>query len=726
MEKKISPAPIHLLLSSKNINIGNNEIENRDVYLRDQYYPTVWYDYNVGCGLNDGFKHVTYVVVDLYTARYNPVADKLMVADSAELKISYVPPEENIFSTDDEYDLVIIAPVVFNSALDKLAAHKNDYGVKTFVKTTDEIYNEYSGVDKPEQIKLFIKDAMEKNNIKYVLLVGGLKNIFWNNPKENTNYGERFWHIPVRYNNFYDNPEHPLSYEKIHDPGILSDLYYADVYGAGGQFDDWDPNGDGFIAAWGRESENIENDTGIDFYPDVALGRLACRSVKEANDVVDKIINYEKSKADDSWFKKMISISGDGFMDQQDLDIKWDTNGLPDGKYTIIGESKTADGPFGVPDTIQITIDKGIPTSLSFNHDDNERIDGYPSDPIAEIVSVSDGDVLGNSDFTYEPSEREAYGNSVDGWANINYTDGILHIRGKTYDPSPYGNATNIRVKILNENQEIIFEDWRNGSEMYYEGEWVTGEETLMGGGGALYYMPDDFEKKIIWASNGKLTGQDSVIAALSEGSGFAFLSGHGSPNVWSDHLPGIPGNRMSGSVTGLKVTSLKIYPNFFSFPLFPMEKITNHDKLPIILIGGCHNSQFNVSMIPGLFDIFNKRNTWCHGAAVPECFSWYLVKMPKTGAIATIGNTGLGYGVPGKPCLVEGLDGGICIEFFKEYGIQYDTYNGEVSLGNVYKNVLTTYLNSFDVQNSLDHAKSLTQWVLLGDPSLMIGGYSL
>jgi hypothetical protein len=24
-----------------------------------------------------------------------------------------------------------------------------------------------------------------------------------------------------------------------------------------------------------------------------------------------------------------------------------------------------------------------------------------------------------------------------------------------------------------------------------------------------------------------------------------------------------------------------------------------------------------------------------------------------------------------------------------------------------------------------LDHAKSLTQWILLGDPSLMIGGYS-
>jgi len=58
----------------------------------------------------------------------------------------------------------------------------------------------------------------------------------------------------------------------------------------------------------GREAEDIENDTGIDYYPDVALGRLACTSVNEVEDVVAKIINYEKSKADPSWFKKVISI----------------------------------------------------------------------------------------------------------------------------------------------------------------------------------------------------------------------------------------------------------------------------------------------------------------------------------------------------------------------------------------------------------------------------------
>ena len=153
------------------------------------------------------------------------------------------------------------------------------------------------------------------------------------------------------------------------------------------------------------------------------------------------------------------------------------------------------------------------------------------------------------------------------------------------------------------------------------------------------------------------------------------------------------------------------------------MKKIKNTNKLPIVLIGGCHNSQFNVSFIPALLDVDGSKNTWCHGTPVPECFSWYLVKMPRTGAIATLGNTGLGYGVIGKDCLVEGLDGGICIEFFKQYGMEYEANDGSAILGDVYVKTLQSYHDTFDMF-FLDHAKSITQWVLLGDPSLMIGGY--
>ncbi|GAI93560.1 unnamed protein product, partial [marine sediment metagenome] len=119
--------------------------------------------------------------------------------------------------------------------------------------------------------------------------------------------------------------------------GYMCDLYYADIYEIGGNFSSWDPNGDGVFAAWGRPG--VENDTGIDMFPDVCLGRLACRNIREVKIMVNKIINYEKKPADPFWFNKMIVVSRDGFLDQEDLDFQWDVTGLPDGKFTIYAQS---------------------------------------------------------------------------------------------------------------------------------------------------------------------------------------------------------------------------------------------------------------------------------------------------------------------------------------------------------------------------------------------------
>ena len=62
-------------------------------------------------------------------------------------------------------------------------------------------------------------------------------------------------------------------------------------------------------------TRNSNHEDKLDLYPDVALGRLPCRSTKEVKGVVDKIITYETS-ADPSWFNKMVLVSGDGFLDQ--------------------------------------------------------------------------------------------------------------------------------------------------------------------------------------------------------------------------------------------------------------------------------------------------------------------------------------------------------------------------------------------------------------------------
>jgi hypothetical protein len=727
IEQEIKPATQMLPLTPEYQSIAAHTImKDEKIYAMTAPYPETWYTITTGVGLNKNNQHVTFVSIHYYPIRYTPVTGTLHIANAADVTITYTAPTHTPFLVNAAYNLVIIAPKSFEKALQPLIDHKNSHGVATVLKTTEDIYNEFTGVDKPEQIKYFIKYAIETWGIEYVLLVGGLKNMFFAKPRDDANQGSKSWHVPVRYTNLFDDPKFPLTAEITYfDPGVISDLYYADIYENGGNFSSWDPNGDGVFAAWGKPG--VENDTGLDLYPDVALGRLACVSVAEVRTVVKKIITYETTTYGSEWFKKMTVISGDGFLDQKDLNIQWDTTGLPTGAYTIYAQSSNPSAEYGPIETINVTVDKTKETNLTFNHNDNLRINHYPGLPIAEIVTVSEGNVLGNTDFTYVPNDGEAYCNEFYFWANMSYLDEVLTIRGKSYDPKPYGNLSSIRVWIKNSTDDIVFEDWRNNTEMYYEGEYTTGEQALLGRGGALYYMPEEFQRDIIWASNGKYTGEQDVINAWNEGAGFIFLSGHGSPNVWADHYPGIPGNRKYGSITGLEVTTLRPWPPYFTKPIFPMDTIRNGEKLPIAVIGGCHNSQFNISMMYGLLDgmiyllpNFPKIHMWCYGTPVPEAFSWRLVRNPHGGAIATMGNTGLGYGMPGVDLTTGGGDGWITIEFFKQYGAE-----GLDILGQAYQQTLTSYVNTFDMTDlAAGHPKSVQQWVLLGDPSLKIGGY--
>ena len=698
--------------------------KSKSIYKSKSFYPKKHFSYKIGCGLNENGKRVTFVSLHIYPVKYAPALNEIEVAKEAKIKIEYTSPQKRLPSIS-KYQMVIISPPEFKEQAERLAEHKNKIGISTFVELTTDIYSNYSGRDEPEKIKYFIKNAIEQYGIKYVLLFGGLKSQIWGKARDNANAGEKGWWVPVRYTNLYDNPKYPLG-EALHDPGFASDLYYADIYAANGSFSSWDSNHDGIFAAWNKPG--VANDSIPDLYPDVYVGRLACRNLKEAKTVVDKIINYENNGGGD-WFKKMVVVSGDGFLDQEDLNIKWDTKNLPNGEYTIYAQSINKYGKKGPIDVTHVKVDHEAKTKITFNQDDYKipaLKKGYPAPPIAKIVSVSNGNVLGKNDYHYVPSEREAYCNEFFHWANIDYENGVLTIRGKSYDPEPYGNLTSIHVWINDSNGNTVFQAWRNNTEMYYEGEWATGEKLLDGRGGALYYMPKDFQRIILWGSNGNFTGQQDVLNEFNKGCGFLFMSGHGSPNVWANHLPGIPGNRQHSSLLGLEVTSLKPWFPYIGFPLFPADSLRNGNKLPVVILGGCHNSMFNVSIIPAFLNAFSLITSWdnymwTYGQPVPECLSWRLVRNPHGGSIASIGNTGLGYGMPGRACTTGGGDSWITVEFFRQYGAE----NHHI-LGQAYEMAIANYINSFDMNDmEAGHTKTVEQWELLGDPSLMIGGYS-
>ncbi len=705
ISKQVLPSPPRARLSDGKIVEGK---EKSSVYDSNEAFPQAWYDYHVGVGLNGYGERVIFVVVHIFPVRYIGKENELMVAEKAKVSIDYDVDKNNFIS---QYQLLIIAPPEFKDALQPLVDHKNKIGIATILKTTDEIYSSYNGRDEPEKIKYAIKDAIEQYGIKYVLLVGGLKSKIYAKPRDNTNAGIKGWYVPVRYSNW--------RYWEGDDPGFITDLYYADVYKyEDGKvvFDDWDSNGNGIFGEW---KTTVKDE--IDMYPDVYVGRLACRNVKEVQDMVSKIIKYE-SEDKSKWFYRMIGISGDGFLDQQDLNIEWDVRNVPDGSYTLYAQSTNDEGEAGPVDVTHFAIDHNAKTKLTFNHDDYkiaELQNGYPAPPIAKIVSISNGDVVGKDDYEYSPSEREAYLNSYLHWADVEYKNGILHIRGKSYDPKLYGDYTNIHVWITDSNGNVVFEAWRNNTIQIAEGDWTVGARLLHGRGGAFYYMPDSFEKVFLSTANGNFTGKQDVVDALSEGAGFVFFSGHGSPGVWANHYPGIPGNRQHAEIIGLSVSDLDGAPHF------PMDALSNEGKPFVCVIGGCHNSQFNVSIAMTLIDWFNKHYMNTYGYPVPECFSWYMVKLPDKGAIASIGNTGYGYGNLGEWCVVGGVDNWITSEFFRVYA------KGEALpvLGNVYEAAITNYITHFhefvlpDVHEGWDPGdlKTIEQWVLLGDPSLQL-----
>jgi Peptidase family C25/Propeptide_C25 len=312
LEGQIVPACI---TSFSKVSDALSYIKDTSVYESSAFYPSVWFTYDLGAGRNDAGQEVTFVKVICYPVQYSPQGYELRYTHGFDITVRYIPPmkQAKILST---YDMVIIAPPAFQTTLQPLIDHKNAKGVKTIFKSVEDILNEYTGYDQPEQVKLFIKDAYDLWGIQYVLLVGGLKSYINAYDKDTSSAGYSAWWVPVRYANII------FSDEGLYLPSVISDLYYGCLYNATGGFDSWDSNHDGIYAAMG--DPGVANDT-FDLYPEVSVGRLPVTTTKELTIVVNKIITYESSGPEEKpWYNTFVSVAGKAFIDFQ---------GKPDGEY---------------------------------------------------------------------------------------------------------------------------------------------------------------------------------------------------------------------------------------------------------------------------------------------------------------------------------------------------------------------------------------------------------
>jgi len=678
---KIIPAPEPIPLTFSNTYKGKPKlVENKEVYQSDTFYPWSWYDYKIKCGLNNIGEQTTFLIVNFYPIRYKPLDNKLIYVTNAKIQINYEDPGFDGFVTGiDSYDMVIIAPEKFSESLQPLVDHKNSFDMKTIVKTVEEIISEYVGRDEPERIKYFIKDAKENWDITYVLLVGGLKSYIYGRDKDNQNHGStNGWHVPVRYTNIKHSNE----------VGVISDLYFSDLYRYNEslqewEFEDWDSDGDNIFAKRGGLGGGDE----LDLIPDIYVGRLACRNKIELKIVMDKIIQYESTSPEDKpWYKKMIGVAGrtfdsfDGGDQNQHYDddcvqipdVEWQEFVPRNAKHARI-DVKIVQWYGGSPN-LKLSIEKPLGTVLTFKEL-----------PASEIPSESSNWVSFDVPDVYlEPGEKYYITLTAPLGSEYGWCYGNPDILGK--DRYPKGNSSRgsdydwcFKTYDLSENEEKL------------DGEYSVDA--------AIGYMGDLIEDPVRIYSSNKDTGglipeTEDIIAAFSEGAGYVNFEGHGNPISWSTHWTEPP-----GWTSGISITDF--------------GKLTNGDKLPVVVVGGCHNALFNVSMLRILLTRADHDNWYWVWYPTPVCFSWGLCILPNGGAIACTGCTGLGLG--GSPPHFE-RSGGLDCNFFYQIG------QGSTTLGSAHSGAIRKYVLENDVVQ--DEEFCIVEFHLFGDPSLKLGGY--
>jgi len=312
--------------------------------------------------------------------------------------------------------------------------------------------------------------------------------------------------------------------------------------------------------------------------------------------------------------------------------------------------------------------------------------DNYESNYISDLYYADIYDSKGN--FSSWDSDKDGiygewyYGNRAED-KNIDLIPDVMIGR------IPCRNKKELEIivnKIINYERKYFVSSWFKNmvvvaGDTFQNNEGFEGEINTQK---ALDIM-DGFNPVKLWASNGNLDIFGfNIIKTINKGCGFLYFVGHG--NFWAWQTPGLDREMMG------------------FFTRFHVPLLINRNKYPVCIIASCSNSQLDNSV---------------------ECLSWHLTKKFNGGSISTIGSTSVAY--LSMECDVGGIDW-LGLQFFKEYS------NGTDIIGQIWKNELTRYLLEFPIDwgssseegklNSYINVKTVQQWILIGDPSLKIGGY--
>jgi hypothetical protein len=175
--------------------------------------------------------------------------------------------------------MVIVASERFQPALQTLVEHRQS-NRRTEFCAIEKILRDNPGEDDPERLKRYLHKGWKERNLHYVLLVGDADV------------------LPVRYMvlDRITAPAHDIAF-------YPSDLYYADIAKADGEFEDWNGCRDSFHAGYFGEVRGEKNkDDPINFdrihyLPELAVGRWPVTTIEEVRRMVTKTIAFEQRVA---------------------------------------------------------------------------------------------------------------------------------------------------------------------------------------------------------------------------------------------------------------------------------------------------------------------------------------------------------------------------------------------------------------------------------------------
>jgi len=295
-----------------------------------------------------------------------------------------------------------------------------------------------------------------------------------------------------------------------------------------------------------------------------------------------------------------------------------------------------------------------------YNHPDNDKVDLYPDVCLGRLACSNNREV-------------------------INVVRKIIHYETQTYGEDWFNN-----IVLMGGDSHIHGMPGYEGNEGEYENLLI---EQIM----------CDFTSTRIWASQGNFNAR-SINQAIRKGAGFVHYSGHGSRTGVQTHPPN--------------------NETWVTYHTKNLITLFNKNKLPIVWLSACatawldfkYYEQFNNTPIIELL-----LRTLYKATGYPSYFAWNWMRKTNGGAIAVIGSTRGSFGGAPNASEVSGL---LALKFF-------EAYNTSSTVGEMFAQAQTDFRNNASwgpPQYPNDFCRwnhiVLEEFVLLGDPSLKIGGY--